>query len=234
MKVSEILEFERLPDPAVRELLERSGGRPHLSPAEWLLPSGAAPSVEAELSRRGVRFEVFYELEPAPGESPDELAAYLPLQDFDRLRKDDRPLVLAVDERTNARIASEALVRVLDEVTAGVAWTPSEEHGGMLVLSDARPLPDPVVVPHAVSLSQTSGGAWAVRTDGRELLTPASVRALRDAGIALAPFFSTGGRTLPWIRPPVFGGRVLESLRGLEVNGINGAPVYLGQAGEGG
>jgi hypothetical protein len=111
---------------------------------------------------------------------------------------------------------------------------PSEEHDGMRVLTDARRLPDPVVVPRAVSLSQTQGGAWAVRTDGRELLTPTSVRALRDAGIALAPFFSAGGRTLPWIRPPIFGGRVLEALRGLDVKGITGPPVYLGQTVEGG
>lgn len=234
MKVSEVLEFERLPDPSVRELLESRGGRPFLGPADWLLPPGTAGSVKTELAQRGVPFEVFYELEPAPGESPDELAAYLPLQDFDRLEQDGRPLVLAVDELTGARIASEPLVRVLDEVTAGVTWRPSEEHDGMLVLADARRLPDPVVVPHAVSLSRTTSGEWAVRTDGRELLTPASVAALREAGIALAPYFSTAGRTLPWRRPPIFGGRVLEALRGLDVNGISGPPGFLGQTGEGG
>src|SRR5215472_7409047 len=138
MKVSEILEFERLPDPAVRELLERSGGQPHLSPAEWLLPSGAGAGIRDELTRRGLPFEVFYELEPAPGESPDELAAYLPVQDLDRLEQDGRPLVLATDPRTSRRIASEALVRVLDEVTTGVTWAPSGEHEGMFVLAEAR------------------------------------------------------------------------------------------------
>src|SRR5215831_5987626 len=103
MKVSEVLEFERLPDPSVRELLESSGGRPFMGPADWLLPPGSAASVKTELAHRGVPFAVFYELEPAPGESPDELAAYLSLQDFDRLQHDGRPLVLAVDERTGTR-----------------------------------------------------------------------------------------------------------------------------------
>jgi hypothetical protein len=234
MKVSEILEFERLPDPAVRELLERSGGRPHMSPADWLLASGAAATVKDELARRGLPFEVFYELEPAPGESPDELAAYLPLQDLDRLEDDGRPLVLAVEPRTGARIASQALVGLLDGVTAGVTWAPSEERDGMLLLTDARRIPDPVVVPRAMSLSQTAGGAWVVRSDGRELLTPASVGALREAGIVLAPFVSTGGRTLPWRSPPIFGGRVLEALRRGDVNGIVAPPVFLGQTGEGG
>lgn len=233
MQVSEILEFERLPDPVVRDLLEHAGGRPYFGPADWRLPAGAGEGVRSELARRGVPFEVFYELEPAPGESPDEQAAYVPLQDYDRLEQDDRPLVLAVDERSNERIASEQLVRLLDDVTAGVTWTPSDR-AGMLVLSDARQLPDPVVVPRAISLSQTEGGAWAVRSDGRELLTPASVRALREAGIALAPLVSTGGRTLPWLRGPVFGGRVLEVLGRLDVKGITAPPSYLGQTGEGG
>jgi hypothetical protein len=234
MKVSEIIEFERLPDPAVRELLESSGGRPYLSPADWLLPSAAAPGVEAELARRGLPFEVFYELEPAPGESPDELAAYLPLQDLGLLEEDDRKLVLAIDERSNGPIASEELVRVLDPVTVGATWTESPEHPGMRLLADARQLPDPVVVPRAVSLSQAPSGVWVVRSDGRELLTPASVRALRDVGIARAPFCLVDGRTLAWNRQPIFGGRVLDALRGLDVKGITGPPGYLGQTGEGG
>jgi hypothetical protein len=233
MELNEVIALDQIAEPPVRKLLESSGGRLYLSVADWILPSTAAASVKTELTRRGVPFELFFAFEPAAGESPDEIAAFVPITDFEHLEQNGRRLVLAVDLRTRARIASAELVRVLEPLTSGVTWTASEDHEGMLALTDAPHIPDPVVVPRAIDLSETAGGIWSVRSDGRELLTHASLRLVREAGIALTPQFTTEGRTLPWYRPPIFGGRVLDALRGLDVNGIVGPPVYLGQTADG-
>lgn len=234
MDMHRVIKFETPIDDGLRSLLAESGARPQTDPMGWLMPSPeASAAVEAHLRSVGFPFEIFFEMFPTPGEPLDRLAAYLPLDDFEAIDAVPGTLVLACDEESLDTVASVEIVRLLEAVTAGMSWSPYDGHSGFLRLSRAAELPEPVVVPRAMFLSQGASGRWAVQSDGRELLNPRNLDVVRKAGIAQTTACVVDTEVLLWRRPPIFGGAVLAVLRDQEVNGVLAPPSFLGHTGEG-
>jgi hypothetical protein len=209
-------------------LLAGEGARPDsVDPLAWLTPSPAGfTRIEAALRRLDIPFEVFYEAHPAPGEK--HLAAGLGLDDFDGLDVASDDLVLACDERTLATVVSAAMMDLLTPVTTGVTFDELVGHDGFFVITVTANLPDPVVVPRAMYMSDGDDGTWAVQSDGRELLTETNLRVVQEHGVVSAPECVVDGRVLRWRRPLVFSGRVLVELHDEDVRGVLSPPVFLG------
>jgi hypothetical protein len=200
-------------------LLAEAGARPHsVYPLAWVTPSPAGfTTIEAALRRLDISFEVSYEAHPAPGDK--HLAGYLGLDDFAGMDAAADDLVLACDERTLATVVSTAMKDLLTPVSTGVTFDDLMGHDGFFVITVTASLPDPVVVPRAMFMSEGYDGAWAVQSDGRELLTETNLRVVQEHGVVSAPECVVDGRVLRWERPLVFSGRVLRELRDKDVRG---------------
>ncbi|MGH8684592.1 MAG: hypothetical protein ACREUM_04495, partial [Nitrosospira sp.] len=211
MDLRHVIHFEMPIDDELHELLVNSGSRPHTQPTDWLTPSVESfESLKTKLTEKRVPFEVFFDIQPSPGDDLEDLAAYLTLDDFSSLDVDSGDLVLACDERTLATVASEKMINFLAGVTEGTTWDPLSGHDGFFVLTDLPELSEPVVVPRAMFLSEATTGTWAVQSDGRELLTADNLRRIRDQGIAETRACVVDGQVIPWSRPPIFSGKVLR------------------------
>jgi hypothetical protein len=232
METRYFLELATPPDADLREQLLASGALLESALTGWALPSEQVwQDIEAALKDRQVEHDLFYEYAPTATDDDDELAAFLPLTALSAAEPVTPGQLIALrDEETSSTVASERLVDLLAPVTTGLEWQPIEGSGDLLRLTAARPLPEPVVVPHAVFRSKGMDGRWAVQSDGRELLTDASRKLVREAGAAFAPECVVDGDVLPWLRPLLVSRRVLRVLTEHDVQGVAGAPVYLGTA----
>lgn len=230
MKTSCFLELAAPPDPELRGLLLQIGARLESALTGWALPDdGSRQALEAELQRRGVPYDFYFDFVPSAADHPENLAAYLPLTALnDAAPAEAGELVLLRDEEHSTTVASENLIDLLPEVTTGLGWEPIAQRPRIKRLVNALDLPEPVVVPSAVFQSQADDGTWAVRSDGRELLTPTNLKLVRQGGMVRAPQCQIADRVLTWRRPMVFSGLVLQFLEGRSIRGIAGAPVYLG------
>lgn len=222
----------QLPSPAQNDtllLLGRHGAEPHRKYKNtWYFFEASVPEeIEEHLRMKGVDFSVFFEFKPTAVDGPDELAAYLLLGRFEDLRNEDSSLLLARNVGLQDVIASAGLARELSEISPQIAWGHLEGDRDFLILEHVPRLPDPVMVPHAVFLSEGEDGIWAVQSDGRELLTRKNYEFLMQSGIANPYYCRIGGRVLRWRRGLVFGGRVLEFLTGQGVIGVPALPSFL-------
>jgi hypothetical protein len=218
----------------LHDLMTTRGAHPDSAdPLAWLTPSYEAfKAVEGDLKDRNVRFETFYELRPSPGEDSRQLAAGIGLRELTELEASSDDLVLACDERTLATVASEKMAMLLRTMTSGTVFDPLVGHDGFLVITAAAELPEPVVVPNAMFLSEGADGVWAVQSDGRELLTTANLQVVQKHGLVSTAHCVTAGRVLRWRRPLIFSGPVLVQLLAQDIHGLLSAPVYLGHAAE--
>lgn len=230
MEARYFLELELAPEPELRDWLRGNRARLESALTGWALPVGVAvAALEDGLRRRGVDYEIYTELVPGPGDRVEDLAAALPLAGLE----DAGPVtagefLLLRDWERHSLVASAALVERLAEVTEGLEWAGVEGAPSLRRLVGVPELPEPVSVPRVTWRSQAEDGVWAVRSDGRELLGPASLELVRRAGIAVAPTCAVDGEVLRWRRPEIAGGRVLRLLDTLDVRGRAGDPVYLG------
>ncbi len=229
MEQRPIIKFDFPIDDRVHDILAGAGGRPHSDPTGWVMPSASeAAAAQSQLAETGVEFEVFFEMQPAPGDPTDDLAAYLSLADLGDTDAEAGALLLACDEESLATVASRSLVELIGPATGGLQWKDFPGREGCLVLEAPPELPDPVVVPRVMYRAQGATDEWLVQSDGRELLTAANVAAVRAAGIARAARCKVDDEVLAWSRPPIFSGPVLALLRDVEVAGIGGPPTFLG------
>jgi hypothetical protein len=226
------LELAAPPDQELRDSLRDSGATLESALTGWALPLGMpVEALEADLRRRGVKYDLYTDLVPSGEDNADDLAAYLPLAALaDAAPPGDGELVMLRDEDRHGTVASVSLIERLDEVTTGLEWVPVEGGDPLLRrLVGVPELPDPVAVPRGtVGWQATDDGTWAVSSDGAELLTPASLDVVRRHGLAIAPACEVDGKILRWRRPVIASGRVLDLLNGLDMRGRNGEPVYLG------
>ncbi|MGH7511007.1 MAG: hypothetical protein ACREMZ_16300 [Gemmatimonadales bacterium] len=230
METSYFLELADPPGSELRQLLLSRGARLESALTGWAIRSAADwEIIERRLREEEVEFDLFYEFAATPDDDVEDLVAYLALAPLDSVEKiDPMQLILLRDEMTSSTVASESLVELLKSATQRLHWQPVDEHKGLLRLVQAPALPDPVVVPHAIFLSEGTSGLWAVQSDGRELLTSASRRLVKETGAALAPECSVEGRVLHWRRPLLFSGRVLALLEEHKVEGPTGTRSFLG------
>jgi hypothetical protein len=231
--VTHIVELRETPSDDVRAILERAGARRLSALTGWALPARAPwEAVTTALAAHGAEFEVFYEYFPGPDDDPAGLAAYLDLERFQpgqTYLDADQPMLVSDDTGTGL-LGTAPGTEVLDSVTTGLGWAPSDLDPDLYRLADAPVLPEPVLVPRVTHLGSTSDAGQAVRSDGRELLTAANLDAVRSAGLVRAPTCIADGQVLRWRRGPVFSGRVIEQLHREDVSGLTGKAVYLGQA----
>jgi hypothetical protein len=218
----------------LHDLMTTRGARPDSAdPLAWLTPSSEVfTAIEGELKDRNVPFETFYELRPSPDEDSRQLAAGIGLRELTDLEASSDDLVLACDERTLATVASKKMVTLLGTMTSGAVFDPLVGHDGFFVLTAAAELPEPVVVPNAMFLSEGDDGVWAVQSDGRELLTTTNLEAVQKHGLVCAPRCVTAGQVLRWRRPLIFSGPVLVQLQAHDIQGLLSAPVFLGHTSE--
>lgn len=230
METSYFLELADPPGPELRQLLLSRGSRLESALTGWAIRSAADWGIiERKLREEEVEFDLFYDFVASPDDDVEYLVAYLALAPLDSVEKiDPTRLILLRDETTSSTVASEGLVKVLKSVTQRLQWQPVDGRKGLLRLVQAPALPDPVVVPHAIFISEGTSGLWAVQSDGRELLTSASRQLVKETGAALAPECSVEGRVLLWRRPLLLSGRVLTLLEEHKVDGPAGTPSFLG------
>jgi hypothetical protein len=214
----------------LHDLLAGEGARPDgADPLAWQTPSSQAfAAIETELNDRNIPFAVFYEARPSPGDDVLRLAAGMGLRGLVELDVRPGDLVLACDERTLATVVSREMATLLEAVTTGVVFDSLVGHDGFFVLTVVAELPEPVVVPRAMFLSEGTDGIWAVQSDGRELLTATNIRAIQEHGVVSAPSCLTAGKVLRWRRPLIFSGPVLAQLRDKDIQGLLSPPVFLG------
>src|ERR687893_272141 len=118
MEQRPIIKFDSPIDDRVHEILAGAGGRPHSDPSGWVMPSASeAATAQSQLADARVEFEVFYEMQPAPGDPTADLAAYLPLLDLDEVDSGSRPLLLACEEESLATIASRSVIELIEPAT---------------------------------------------------------------------------------------------------------------------
>ncbi|MBP2330387.1 hypothetical protein JOF56_010772 [Kibdelosporangium banguiense] len=229
MDIRHVVTFETPIGSDVRSLLTAEGAQPDLDPLSWLAPSiEAFVTIEAKLNERGIPFDVYFEFQPGPGDDPQNLAAYVGLDDFAEVNATAEDLVLACDERTLATVASRRMRQLLDAITSGVTFDPLTGYEGFFVITNAIQLPDPIIVPRTMFLSEGTTGTWAVQSDGRELLTERNFQIVRESGMVHAPYCTANNRVLPWHRPPIFGGPLLTRFRDMDIQGIIDPPAFLG------
>ncbi|WP_141716720.1 MULTISPECIES: hypothetical protein [unclassified Streptomyces] len=199
-------------------------------PNTWVFPGASMPpEVEEYLRAEKIGFTSFFEIQPTATDSPDMLAAYLWLGYFEALREEEADLLLTRHTGLQEIIASTRLARELSEISPDIRWRNFGDRRGFMVLNPVPQLPDPVVVPHAVFVSEGETGIWAVRSDGRELLTSGNLEYLMLSGIANPTHCAVDGRLLRWRRGLIFGGRVLAFLMEHDVVGVRGLPSFLGR-----
>jgi hypothetical protein len=231
MDIRHLIVFDTPVSADIHNLLTTKGARPDSAdPLTWLLPSARAfKIIEAALKGEGIPFEVFFESIPTSADDPRQLAAGMASRRFANLDVTPDDLVLATDGRTLATVVSRKMKTLLEPVTRGVEFDPLSGHDGFFVITKTVDLPEPVIIPRAVFLSEGDAGIWAVQSDGRELLTDINLRVVREHGLVHAPRCIIDGKILPWRRPPIFSGPTLDHLRDKNIQGAL-SPVFLGHA----
>lgn len=196
----------------------------------WEYPTELVPEEMTNLLRsHGIEFDISFTLHPTPDDRPGELAAYLRLDYFEDHYAIGEELFLARQKDTLVFIGSEALVTALGPYTTDVAWEALRDYSGFYALTATPRLPDPVIIPRAVWMTEAREGKWAVQSDGREFLTQANTEMLQRAGIAQSDYCTIDGQTFRWDRPPIFGGAAIALLSNEEVIGVSGPPIFLGR-----
>jgi hypothetical protein len=233
MEMQHIVTFETPIDAGLHDLLTGQGAWPDTDPWSWRTPSVEVfAALVAKLNDRGISFETFIEFLPSQGEDLERLAAYVGLDDFTEVRATASDLVMASDERTFATVVSARMRQHLSTMTTGLTFDPLAQHDGFFVITEAVQLPEPIILPRTIFLSEGTDGVWAVQSDGRELLTEANLQTVRESGMVYAPRCETNGQVLRWRRPPIFSGPVLAQFRDMDIQGIIDPPAFLGHAAE--
>ncbi|MFF8697103.1 hypothetical protein ACF08W_33350 [Streptomyces sp. NPDC015144] len=233
MRTQVILQFPKPPQRETLLDLARHGAKAHkVYVNTWVFPGSSLPQeLEADINSRQINCTTFYEFKPTPQDSSNELAAYLWLGRFEAVREQEPDLMLARSTDLREIIASAHLARELSSISPEITWRDLRDQEGFMVLNQVAELPDPISVPHPVSVSEGEDEIWAVQSDGREFITQKSFVFLMAAGIANPARCVVNERVLHWRRGLVFGGNVLKFLMENEVVGMPPEPSFLTRAG---
>jgi hypothetical protein len=230
MRTIYLLELEAPPNQSMCSCLTAAGGVSANTGTLWTVASDAVlDSLSDILTRFRTRFKVFHQLMPTVSDRVSDLNCYLSVVMLDAVdAPHSRRHGLFRDVTAGTIVGTSATVELLRAKAPDVRFEPVDNSAGMFRLVDAEHLPEPVVVPTVFASGRASDGVWAVQSDGRELLSDANRRAVRERGLFLAPYARVGNETLRWKRPPVVSG---ELWAWLETNGVDGLmtpPPYLG------
>jgi hypothetical protein len=230
MYMRHVIKFDTPADDQVEELLIGEGAAPDVYHTDWQIPTQAAfTRIEARLNKSGTPFDVFFELHPNPDEDPRNYAAYLPLKYLADVTVTQGDLILAREDKAFMTVASKGVIEILEQTSKALNWHPFEGHDGMFVMTNSFELPQPIILPRVVWLSQSdTTGNWAAQSDGRELLTAENLRIVQEHGIVHSSHFRTDDRVLPWNHVLIFSGPILKHLLGHGVQGIVAPPIFLG------
>jgi hypothetical protein len=193
-------------------------------PQVWEVPDSALDDAVDLLAARGHSFRARYSTEgfaqrAAPGVAHVGLISEETIDDLP-----PGPKLFAADD--GSLMATDDLVDRLSTVLSGVRWEPREE-GGSYALSQARILPDPVVIRTLFRKWSRPGGRWVVSHDGREFMTSRNIDVITDSGVAWATEYLHDGEVYPRPRIAVFSRPVIDALVSWGVPFSNDPYYYL-------
>lgn len=145
-------------------------------------------------------FEVFIQDEETEKVNVTVLNEYEMVQDYDSER-----IVVSPQVKT-----------VLENMTKGLGWKSikTTDNKEWFIMEVLEILPQPIIVPSPVSVEQNeeSSGSYAVRSDGRDVITKANISKLKEVGIALSLEVQVLSKILKW-RPRILAsGKVIHAL----------------------
>lgn len=195
----------------------------------------------ANLAQVGLESEPFYVFELDDSEIAEYPALYFGIERVDGLigprgvdcLRFDR-FDIAQDRGSRAIVTTSQIRRLLEGMTQGLEWSPLAATDGrtLVQMRVTNELPDAVVVPLAVGFAAgppTPGESneCLVRSDGRDVVSHASIQYLRRVGLAVSATVRIADDEHRWRPRLVASGAVLHALRSAGVRGLLSPPTPL-------
>ncbi len=184
------------------------------------------------LARYGMKAETFYSFHLDPEEVIDYPAFYFSVEvaedllinhsvvDVSRLGAND----IAKDYASESIVVRPHVRELLEGLVQRVSWmTVSSSDGRDLWLMNiTERLPQPIIVPLPVYVgpNQEPPGTYAVRSDGRDVITSDNISKLENVGLAASEIVQIPLATLRWRPRLVASGDVIHILQGAGMKGL--------------
>jgi hypothetical protein len=172
----------------------------------------------------------FYSFRLADDEVPRYPAIYLGIKIVDSLLNNDtvnealmEDCDLALDYQSERIVAALNVRGLLEGSTRGLRWSALRHSGTREFMSVdiTERLPEPIIIPVPIEVSpnEEPPGTFAVRSDGRDIITRNNVLHLSEVGVAISEEVKVVSRTVRCRPRCVASGAVIHNL---QANGVRG------------
>lgn len=183
------------------------------------------------LAKYGLKAERFYVFELDPNEVATYPAIYLGIYITYDLLIDNRvnemqlnQAGIAMDYQSERIVVTPRVKKLLEGMTRGLQWESTEgtDRRAFVLMKVVEQLPEPIVVPSPVylGLNERPPGTYAVRSDGRDVITNANISKLVEVGLAVSEEVETQSKVLRWRPRLVASGAVIHALQSASIKGL--------------
>lgn len=183
------------------------------------------------LARYNLKAEKFYVFKLRPEELETYPAVYMGISVIDNLLIDNKinenqlnQAEIAVDYQSERIAVTPRVKKLLERLAKGLQWEVTQgTHGKELILMKVtEKLPEPIFVPSPlyVELNEYPAGTYAVRSDGRDVITEANILKLMEVGVSVSYSVKTQSNVLRWRPRLIATGAVIHALQSANVKGL--------------
>jgi len=183
------------------------------------------------LAKYNLKAERFYVFQLDPYEAATYPALYLGIHVIDNLLMGNQvneaqldQAEIAMDYQSECVVVTPRVKKIFEATTQLLEWEPTEGTNGrkFLVMKVVEHLPQPIIVPAPiyVGLNEYPAGTYAVRSDGRDVITNANISKLMEVGLAVSEEAEIQSKVLRWRPRLVASGVVIHALQSANVKGF--------------